>query len=42
MDDVDVEVAAVQLGRTRGSVYASRSRVMKRLKQKVEELDIDE
>ncbi len=37
VDGVDVEVAAVQLGRTRGSVYASRSRVMKRLKEKVEE-----
>ena len=37
VEDVDVDVAARQLGRTRGSVYASRSRVMKRLKQKVEE-----
>jgi len=42
VDGVDVDVAAVQLGRTRGSVYASRSRVMKRLKQKVEELDVEE
>jgi len=33
---MDVEAAARDLGRTRGSVYASRSRVMKRLKQKVE------
>ncbi|MEZ6031919.1 MAG: sigma-70 family RNA polymerase sigma factor [Planctomycetaceae bacterium] len=42
VDGVDVDVAAVQLGRTRGSVYASRSRVMKRLKQKVKELDVEE
>ena len=42
VDGVDVDVAAVQLGRTRGSVYASRSRVMKRMKQKVEELDAGE
>ncbi|MEZ6063919.1 MAG: sigma-70 family RNA polymerase sigma factor [Planctomycetaceae bacterium] len=34
----DVDDAAAELGRTRGSVYASRSRVMKRLRQKVEEL----
>lgn len=37
VDGVQVEVAAQQLGRSRGSVYASRSRVMKRLRQKVEE-----
>ena len=42
VEGTDVDVAAVQLGRTRGSVYASRSRVMKRLKQKVEELDVEE
>ena len=42
VDGVDVDVAAIQLGRTRGSVYASRSRVMKRLKQKVEDLDVEE
>ena len=35
----EVEDVAEQLGRTRGSVYASRSRVMKRLRQKVEEFD---
>lgn len=34
---IAVEVAATQLGRTRGSVYASRSRVMKRLRQVVED-----
>ena len=37
VDGMDVEAAAKQLGRSRGSVYASRSRVMKRLRQKVEE-----
>ena len=42
VDGVDVEVVAIQLGRTRGSIYASRSRVMKRLKQTVEELDVEE
>ena len=42
VDGVDVEVVAIQLGRTRGSIYASRSRVMKRMKQKVEELDAGE
>lgn len=35
----EVDAVAEQLGRTRGSVYASRSRVMKRLKQMVEEFD---
>ena len=39
VEGMEVEAAAGQLGRTRGSVYASRSRVMKRLKQKVEEFD---
>ena len=33
---MEVDAVAKELGRTRGSVYASRSRVMKRLKQKVE------
>jgi RNA polymerase sigma factor (sigma-70 family) len=42
VDGIDVDAAAVQLGRTRGSVYASRSRVMKRLKEKVEDLDVEE
>jgi RNA polymerase sigma factor (sigma-70 family) len=36
---MDVEAAARELGRTRGSVYASRSRVMKRLKQRVEKCE---
>jgi len=33
---MEVEAVAREVGRTRGSVYASRSRVMKRLRQKVE------
>ena len=37
VDGMDIDDAAKQLGRTRGSVYASRSRVMKRLQQKVDE-----
>ncbi|MEQ9411743.1 MAG: sigma-70 family RNA polymerase sigma factor [Fuerstiella sp.] len=37
VEGLDVDAAAEQLERTRGSVYASRSRVMRRLKQKVEE-----
>lgn len=39
VDEIDIDDVAKHLGRTRGSVYASRSRVMKRLKQKVEEYD---
>ena len=35
----EVNETARDLGRTRGSVYASRSRVMKRLKQKVAEFE---
>ena len=37
VEGLSVEDAALELGRSRGSVYASRSRVMKRLRQKVEE-----
>ena len=37
----EADDVAAQLGRSRGSVYASRSRVMKRLKQMVEEFDED-
>ena len=42
VDGLEVEQAAIKLGRSRGSVYASRSRVMKRLKQKVEEYSADD
>lgn len=38
VEGIDVEAAARELGRTRGSVYASRSRVMKRLKQQIDTL----
>lgn len=37
VEGMDVDRAAKELGRTRGSVYASRSRVMRRLKQKVDD-----
>ena len=36
-----VETVAEAMGRSRGSVYTARSRVMKRLKQQVEELDLN-
>ncbi len=42
VNGMDVEAAARELGRTRGSVYASRSRVMKRLKQKVADYEGDD
>lgn len=35
VDGMNIQAAAQELGRTRGSVYASRCRVMKRLKEKV-------
>ncbi|MEP3480985.1 MAG: RNA polymerase sigma factor [Fuerstiella sp.] len=39
VDEIDIDDVAKELGRTRGSVYAARSRVMKRLRSKVEEYD---
>lgn len=39
VDRIEIDAAAEQLGRSRGSVYASRSRVMQRLKRRIEELD---
>ncbi len=39
VEDRPVEEVAAALGRSRGSVYTARSRVMMRLKQKVQELD---
>ena len=38
----DVDQVAESLNRSRGCVYTSRSRVMKRLKEKVQELDLDQ
>ena len=38
-EDYSVEQAAEELGKSIGSVYASRSRVMRRLKDKVRELE---
>ncbi|MCA9050849.1 MAG: sigma-70 family RNA polymerase sigma factor [Planctomycetaceae bacterium] len=37
VEGMDAESAAKHLGRSRGSIYASRSRIMKRLKEKVSE-----
>lgn len=36
---IDIEILSSQSGRTRGSIYASRSRVMKRLREAIEELE---
>lgn len=38
---LSVEEAATELGKTVGSVYAARSRVMRRLKEKVREIDLE-
>ncbi len=42
VEEVSVEVAASQLGKSVGSIYAARSRVMRRLREKVEELQLTE
>lgn len=42
VEQVPVEVAATQLGKSVGSIYAARSRVMRRLRVKVEELQLTE
>lgn len=39
IEALTVEAAAAELGKTAGSVYAARSRVMRRLKQKIREID---
>lgn len=39
VDDQSIDEVADAMGRSRGSVYTARSRVMARLKQKVSELD---
>jgi RNA polymerase sigma-70 factor (ECF subfamily) len=36
---IDIDVLTSQTGRTRGSIYASRSRVMKRLREAIEALE---
>ena len=41
IESLPVEEAAVELGRSVGSVYAARSRVMRRLKEKVREIDAE-
>lgn len=39
VDNVSCEAAAEQLGKQIGSIYAARSRVVRRLKQKIQEFD---
>lgn len=39
VEDHDVDSVALRLGKTRGSVYAARSRVMQRIRERIEELD---
>ena len=39
IDDLSVDQAAEELGKSPGAVYAARSRVMRRLKDKVRDLD---
>jgi RNA polymerase sigma-70 factor (ECF subfamily) len=39
IDELSVDVAAAELGKSAGAVYAARSRVMRRLKEKVREFD---
>jgi RNA polymerase sigma-70 factor (ECF subfamily) len=38
VDGIDIEGAAQRLGKNAGTIYASRSRIMRRLKEKVQEL----
>ena len=42
VDGESVDTVAAEMGRSRGSVYTARSRVMSRLKKKVQELDLRE
>lgn len=42
VENRDVNEVALTLGRSRGSVYAARSRVMKRLRQKIAEVGDDQ
>lgn len=41
IEALPVDEAAAELGKTVGSVYAARSRVMRRLKEKVREIDLE-
>lgn len=41
VDGLDVDAVAHELERTRGSIYASRSRVMKRLKQQIQSYECE-
>jgi RNA polymerase sigma-70 factor (ECF subfamily) len=42
IEQIPIEVVSEQLGKNAGSVYAARSRVMRRLKEKVQELQLTE
>ncbi len=42
VDGEPVDQVAEEMGRSRGSIYTARSRVMYRLKQKVQELDLND
>jgi DNA-directed RNA polymerase specialized sigma24 family protein len=42
VEDESVEDAASRLGISPGAIYAARSRIMRRLKEKVREFDGDE
>lgn len=42
VENLSVGVVSQQLGKSVGSIYAARSRVMKRLRQKVQELELTE
>ena len=41
IEALPVEEAAAELGKSVGSVYAARSRVMRRLKEKIREIDLE-
>lgn len=41
MEEATIEAAAKQLGKSTGAVYAARSRVLKRLRELVQELECD-
>ena len=41
VEEATIEAAAKQLGKSTGAVYAARSRVLKRLRELVQELECD-